>query len=153
MPPTLHRWRWLHNGEGGEGIRPQGGRYHLCIVNLKSCTQRCADVKPLAKASGGAAIETAGLDLCSCNYDLSHFTSVVLVFTSFINSQPGQLCFYYFLTTISFFFPAILSLSMKIMFEVYFQVLCPGKLLGLDPKMQTAQLMVLTGNIISDPCS
>lgn len=39
------------------------------------------------------------------------------------------------------------------MFEVHFQVLHPGKLLSLDPKMQTDQLMMLAGNVISDPCS
>lgn len=66
-------------GEGAEGSRLEGGRYHPCIVNLKSCTLRCADVEVLVKASGGTTIQTAGLKLCLCNYDLSNFTSVVLV--------------------------------------------------------------------------
>lgn len=52
-----------------------------------------------------------------------------------------------------FFFPAILILTMKIMIEVHFQVLYPGKLLALDPKMRTDQLLMLAGNIIHDPCS
>lgn len=56
-----------------------GERYHPCIVNLKIFTLRCADVKVPAKASGEAVVETAGLNPCSCNYDLSHFTSVVLI--------------------------------------------------------------------------
>lgn len=82
-----------YNGEGSEGIRLQGGRYHLCIVNLKTFTQRCADVKVLAKASGEAVVETAGLNLCACNYDLSHFTSVVLILYWFneITACNGQL--------------------------------------------------------------
>lgn len=66
-------------GEGAEGSRLEGGRYHPCIVNLKSCTPRSADVEVLEKASGGPTIKTAGLKLCSCNYNLSNFTSVVLV--------------------------------------------------------------------------
>lgn len=56
-----------------------GGRYHPCIVNLKTFTPRCADVKVLVKASAETAVETAGLNPCSCNYDLSHFTFVVLI--------------------------------------------------------------------------
>lgn len=54
---------------------------------------------------------------------------------------------------ILFFFPPVLILTMKIMIEVHFQVLYPGKLLALDPKMQTDQLLMVAGNIIHGPCS
>lgn len=56
-----------------------GGQVSPCIVNLKTSTPRCVDVKVLAKASGEAVVETEGLNLCSCNCDLSHCTSVVLI--------------------------------------------------------------------------
>lgn len=141
-----------------EGIRRQGGKYHLCAATQQSCTPGCADVEVPAKASGGAAVETAGLRLCSCHYDLPHLTSMLPVINKIHKSSAwkGLVWFYYYLAVMLIFSLQFWFWVWKshLISEAQSQVLCLGESLSLVPKVQSDWPTMLAGEVLSGyPCS
>lgn len=148
------------DGKASEGRNQAAGREvsplcsHTAELHTRMC--RCGGA---SKASGGAAVETAGLRLCSCHYDLPHLTSILPVINKIHKSSAwkGLVWFYYYLAVMLIF-------SLQFWFGVWnqksclseaqSQVLCLGELLSLVPKVQSDWPTMLAGEVFSGyPCS